>query len=216
MGAMAPTIGMMLLGVGALCALYLPLVPFINWVSALLQYVCIVVESFAAAPLWAFAHLQADGEGMGQRTEKGYLYLLNLLFRPILMVVAFFAASSLVILMGSMVYHLYMPTMAAAQGNSITGIASIIGFIFIFFVLMNTIIQSLFHLTSELADDAIGWVGGVGRQNIGKDTDRNANSFFVAGVGKMGGQVTSGITAGNTAKDELKKAAAAKAKASEK
>jgi conjugal transfer/type IV secretion protein DotA/TraY len=97
---MLPYIGGLMFAVGALCAIYIPMVPFIIWVSGLVQYCCIVVESFAAAPLWALAHLQADGEGMGQRTERGYLYLINLLFRPILMVVAFFAASALVILLG--------------------------------------------------------------------------------------------------------------------
>ena len=69
---------------------------------------------------------------------------------------------------------------------------------------MNTVIQGLFHLTSEFADDAIGWVGGIGRQNIGKDSEGKVvgvNNLFVAGgcfaagatnevrrVGKMAGK----------------------------
>ena len=187
---MLPYAGAAFLTVGALCAIYIPMVPFLNWVSALVQYLCIVVESFAAAPLWAFAHSQAEGEGMGQRSERGYLYILNLLFRPILMVIAFFAASGLVILMGSVVFQMYLPTVAAAQGNSVTGIASVIAYIFLFFVIMNTVIQGLFHLTSELADDAIGWVGGVGRQNIGKDTEGKVNNLFVAGGRFASGGVT--------------------------
>lgn len=185
LGPMLPYIGGLLFAVGALCAIYIPMVPFINWVSALVQYCCIVVESFAAAPLWALAHLQADGEGMGQRTEKGYLYLLNLLFRPILMVIAFFAASALVIMLGSVVMQMYMPTLVAAQGNSVTGIFSAIGYVFLFFVIMNIIIQGLFHLVMELSDDAIGWVGGIGRNNIGKDVEGKVSTMFVAG-GRFG------------------------------
>ncbi|MDP2033412.1 MAG: DotA/TraY family protein [Polaromonas sp.] len=184
-GGMAPYVGGLLFAVGALCAIYIPMVPFINWVAGLVQYCCIVVEALAAAPLWAFAHLQAEGEGMGQRTERGYLYILNLLFRPILMVVAFFAASALVILLGSLVFQMFMPAMAAAQGNSITGIFSAIGYVFLFFVIMNTIIQGLFHLVMELADDVIGWVGGIGRQNIGRDTEGKIHSVFMAG-GRFG------------------------------
>lgn len=199
---MAPYIGGLLFSVGALCAIYIPMVPFINWVSGLVQYACIVVESFAAAPLWALAHIQADGEGMGQRTEKGYLYLLNLLFRPILMVVAFFAASALVILLGSVVMQMFIPTMAAAQGNSITGLFTIIGYVFLFFVIMNIIIQGLFHLVMELADDAIGWVGGIGRNNIGKDAEGKINQMFVMG-GRFGaGGVDRAI--GAVAKDAAK------------
>lgn len=184
-GGMAPYIGGLMFAVGALCAIYIPMVPFINWVSGLVQYCCIVVESFAAAPLWAFAHLQADGEGMGQRTERGYLYLLNLLFRPILMVVAFFAASALVILLGSLVMQMFIPAMAAAQGNSITGIFSAIGYVFLFFVIINIVIQGLFHLVMELADDVIGWVGGIGKQSIGRDTEGKVSQMFIAG-GRFG------------------------------
>ncbi len=185
LAGLAPIVGGLLFAVGALCAIYIPMVPFINWVSALVQYCCIVVESFAAAPLWAFAHLQADGEGMGQRTERGYLYLLNLLFRPILMVVAFFAASALVILLGSIVMQMFIPAMAAAQGNSVTGIFSAIGYVFLFFVIINTVIQGLFHLVMELPDSVIGWVGGVGRSDIGRDTEGKVNQIFLAG-GRFG------------------------------
>jgi conjugal transfer/type IV secretion protein DotA/TraY len=181
-------VGGLLFAVGALCSLYIPMVPFITWVSALVQYCCIVVESIAAAPLWALAHLQADGEGMGQRTEKGYLYLLNLLFRPILMVAGFFAASALVILLGSVVTQMYIPTIASTQGNSITGLFSIIGFVFLFFVIMNILIQGLFHVVMELADDAIGWVGGIGRNSIGKDTEGKVSNMFM-----MGGRFGSGM-----------------------
>ncbi|WP_421955136.1 DotA/TraY family protein [Polaromonas sp.] len=191
LAGLAPIVGGLLFAVGALCAIYIPMVPFINWVSGLVQYCCIVVESMAAAPLWALAHLQADGEGMGQRTERGYLYLLNLLFRPILMVVAFFAASALVILLGSLVMQMFIPAMAAAQGNSITGIFSAIGYVFLFFVLMNTVIQGLFHLITELADDALGWVGGIGRSNIGRDTESKVSQMFM-----MGGRFGSGSAAG--------------------
>jgi conjugal transfer/type IV secretion protein DotA/TraY len=188
MAGILPFVGGLLFAVGALCSLYIPMVPFITWVSALVQYCCIVVESIAAAPLWALAHLQADGEGMGQRTEKGYLYLLNLLFRPILMVAGFFAASALVILLGSVVTQMYIPTIASTQGNSITGLFSIIGFVFLFFVIMNILIQGLFHIVMELADDAIGWVGGIGRNAIGKDTEGKVSNMFM-----MGGRFGSGM-----------------------
>lgn len=180
-------LGGLLFAVGALCSLYIPLVPFITWVSAMVQQMCITVEAFAAAPLWALTHLQAEGEGMGQRTERGYIISLNLLFRPTLMVVAFFAASGLIILLGSVVLHLYMGAVASVQGNSLTGAVSIIGFIFIFFVIMNTLIQSLFNLTIDLPDDVIGWVGGVGRSQIGRDLENKVSALFVAG-GRFGAQ----------------------------
>lgn len=97
------------------------------------------------------------------------------------MVVAFFAASALVILLGSVVTQMYIPTMAAAQDNSITGVASALGYVFLYFMLMNIIITGLFHLTSELADEALGWVGGIGKSNMGKDTEGKVHNLFQAG-----------------------------------
>lgn len=179
--AMLPTIGGLLFGIGALLSLYIPMVPFIHWVSAIVQYAATVVEAMAAAPLWAFAHLQPDGEGMGQRSERGYLYLLLLMFTPILMVISFFAACGLVVLLGSAVMMLFFPAMANAQGNSVTGIFSVIGYIFIFFMLMNIIIQGLFNLTMDLKDDVLGWVGNVGKSTIGRDTEGKAHNMFIMG-----------------------------------
>jgi len=181
-----PMIGGLMIAIGALLALYIPMVPFINWVSALVQYVSIVVESLAAAPLWAFAHLQADGEGMGSRTERGYLYLLMLLFKPILMVIGFLAACGLVILLGSAVLWLFIPAVANSQGNSMTGLVSIIGYLVMFFLLMNIIIQGLFNLIQELSDDTIGWIGNVGKSMIGRDLEGKASNMFVMG-GRFGG-----------------------------
>lgn len=187
LGSMLPIIGGILFSVGALLSLYIPMVPFIHWVTALVQYMSIVVESLAAAPLWSFAHLQPDGEGMGQRSERGYLYLLMLLFKPILMVIGFFAACGLVILLGSAVMWLFIPAMANVQGNSITGFASVIGYVFMFFMLMNIIIQGLFNLVSDLSDDVIGWIGNVGRSQLGRDTEGKASNVFMAG-GRFGTQ----------------------------
>lgn len=183
--SMLPIIGGLLLAVGALLALYIPMVPFISWVSALVQYVSIVVEALAAAPLWSFAHLQPDGEGMGQRSERGYLYLLLLLFKPILMVAGFFSACGLVVLLGSAVLWLFIPAMNNVQGNSVTGIFSVIGYVFMFFMLMNIIIQGLFNMVMDLSDDVIGWVGNVGKSQAGRDTEGKAHGLFVAG-GRFG------------------------------
>lgn len=57
---------------------------------------------------------------------------------------------------------------------------------------MNTIIQGLFNLTYELADDAIGWAGGVGRSNVGRDTEGKVAGVFIAG----GRAAAAGMTRG--------------------
>jgi len=75
--------------IGLAFSIYIPFVPFMNWISATVQYVAVVIQAFAAAPIWAFSHVSAEGEGMGQRAERGYVWLLLVLFKPSLMVIAF-------------------------------------------------------------------------------------------------------------------------------
>ena len=50
---------------------------------------------------------------------------------------------------------------------------------------MNIIIQGLFHLVMELSNDVIGWVGGIGKSQMGKDTEGKVSSTFLA-LGRFG------------------------------
>jgi hypothetical protein len=142
---------------------------------------------------------------MGSRTERGYLYLLMLLFKPILMVIGFLAACGLVILLGSAVLWLFIPAVANSQGNSITGFVSFIGYIVMFFLLMNIIIQGLFNLIQELSDDTIGWIGNVGKSMIGRDMEGKASNMFVMG-GRFGGTVAQTAMSGSGARKAMQAA----------
>src|SRR5690606_35384038 len=93
---------MVMFVVGALLSTYIPLIPFITWFSALTNYFFVVFEGLIAAQLWAMNHITTDGEGMGQRTERGYTHVLNVLLRPTIMVLAFFLASALNIVLGTL------------------------------------------------------------------------------------------------------------------
>lgn len=181
--------------VGALLALYIPFVPFLNWVAAMVQYVSVVVQSFVAAPMWSFAHVAVEGEGMGQRAERGYLFLLLVLFKPSLMVIAFFAAAGMVILIGSAVTWLFMPAVAHVQGNSVTGIFSIMGFVTFYFIIMNTIIQGSFNLVEEISDDVIGWIGQAGKSVVGRGMDERAGNVFIMSTKSARTEVTSLLAA---------------------
>ena len=74
-----------------------------------------------AAPLWAFAHLDTEGDGLGQRTQTGYLFLVNVLFRPALMVVGLLLAAKMADLLTDMVIQMFPIIMANASSDSWTG-----------------------------------------------------------------------------------------------
>jgi conjugal transfer/type IV secretion protein DotA/TraY len=186
--ALAPLLPMLIGGlfiVGAVMSLWLPMVPFVNWWGGLVQYLTIFFEGIAAGPIWAFVHLDANGDGMGQRTETGYLFIINMLFRPILMLLGFVAAAALMMVMGSFLFWLYPSVMSNVQGNSITGIFSVIGFLLIFWMLMHTLVTSLSNLSVLLPDQALAWAGKAIGAQLGRDTEHGTRGQFMA-FGRLG------------------------------
>jgi hypothetical protein len=47
----------------------------------------------------------------------------------------------------------------------------------------------------ELADDVIGWVGGIGKSSIGRDSEGKINQMFMAG-GRFGSSTVDRVARG--------------------
>lgn len=176
-------LAILMLAIGALLSIYIPLVPFIVWIGAILAYAASVIEGLAGATLHAMSHLDGDGDGLGQRTSHGYLFLLNVVARPALMVLAFFIATGLMIVVGTLQAHLFLPAMANVQGNSLTGIFSIGAFVIIFGIMNITLISACFNLIHVIPDQVIGFVGaGNIHTSLGRDTEDKAHNVFMVGA----------------------------------
>ena len=88
--------------------------------------------------------------------------------------------------------------MASMQGNSLTGFASIVMFVVIFFVINLTLISACFNLIYVITDQVIGFVGGQIDSKLGRDTEDKANNMFLmaARVGPSAIGQASGAKAG--------------------
>jgi conjugal transfer/type IV secretion protein DotA/TraY len=169
---------------GLLMAIYIPMIPFITWMGGLVQYCVVVLQGLVGAPIAALSHLEAEGEGLGQRTQAGYMFVLNVLFRPALMLFGFFFAAALMIALGSFQAALFMSAMANAQGNSMTGFLSIIGYLTLFFVLNVTLIQGLFNMIFLLPDQVLGMIGSHGAvADLGREVEGKMHGMFI-GLGR--------------------------------
>lgn len=184
--------GLVLLMIGVALAIFLPMLPFINWMGALLAYFASVVEALAGATIHALAHVGGDGEGLGQSTQHGYLSWVNLLVRPALMVIGFFLAAGLLRAIGTLQAYLFLPAMSSAQGNSVTGLASICGLILLFFVMNLTLISGAFQLIFVLTDHALAYIGQTFASHLGRDTADQSKLGFQSGLTPkgMGGGVS--------------------------
>jgi conjugal transfer/type IV secretion protein DotA/TraY len=172
-------IAMFSLVLGAAMSIYIPLIPFITWIGAILAYAASMIEGFAGATLHAFSHLEADGDGLGQRTTHGYMFYINAVIRPALMVIGFFFASAIMIAIGTLQAQMFLPAMANVQGNSVTGLSSVVMFLVVFFVMNMTLVTASFNLIYVITDQVIGFVGGQIDSKLGRDTEDKVNNMFL-------------------------------------
>ena len=165
-------------------SIYIPLVPFIIYFGAILNWVLNVVEGVAAAPFLAFAHLDTDGEGLGQKTTHGYGFMLQSFMRPTMIVFGFVVASLIVDAMGYFLTQIYPTVIANAQMNSWSGVLSIIGYISFFFVMAIGLVNSSFSIIYILPD-AIFTFMGVQQSNteFGRSMGDSARAGVMTGVG---------------------------------
>lgn len=111
------------------------MIPFIVFMGCVLNWLITVVEGVAAAPFLAFAHLDTDGEGLGHKTEYGYVFMLKSFMTPVMLVLGFVFACMILEVIGGYVMAIYPTVVANAQMDSMTGFFSILGFIAIFMVI---------------------------------------------------------------------------------
>jgi hypothetical protein len=168
--ALGPFITMMIITLfffGAVLSIYIPMLPFIIWFGGIVSWYAVVGEAMVAAPLWAMTHLDGDGEGMGQRTTHGYIFLLTG-----------------IVVLGTLLNTMFGVAMQNAQYDSLTGLVSIIGFIVLYVGMCQTLVQGTFSLIHVVPDQVFSWIGGQISARVGQDMHDRSQQHYGAGVGQ--------------------------------
>jgi len=179
---------------GLMLAVYVPMIPFINWYGGVITWYAVVGQGMIASPLWGMTHLDGDGEGMGQRSTHGYIFLLNTIFRPAMMQLGFILGGAGVVVLGTLLNTMFGVAMANAQYDSVTGILMVIGFIGLYVSLCLTLNHGSFSLIHVVPDQVLNWLGGQMAERLGSDTDERTKGTFTGGVhqGRGAGQTSMG------------------------
>ncbi|QGZ55108.1 DotA/TraY family protein [Paraburkholderia acidiphila] len=189
---LSPIIMLLLLSLfffGVMLSVYLPMLPFMIWFGGILSWFAVVCEAVIAAPLWAFAHLDGEGEGMGPRTLYGYVFLLNLMLRPAFMVIGFLIASIGIVAFGTLLNSLFGTALANAQFNSTTGIVSIIAYIALYVGMCQSLCQALFGMVNHLPNTVFAWLGASMGNTVGHDMHDKSHGHLGAASGTTRGHV---------------------------
>ncbi len=186
---------------GLKLAAILPFTPIIMWIGAVTGFFVIFIESLFGSQLWAMAHLDTDGEGMGQKTTHGYLFVLNLLFRPTIMVISFYLATELLNLMGGIGSGAIGDFIVAVADNSSSGwfaaLAIIIGGLWVWVSLMESLIHTCFSLVSTVPNQVFAWLGAHFGSDVGSGLQRDVTGKVEGMAGSSGG-VASHVAQGAT------------------
>lgn len=190
-------------------SIYLPFIPFIFWMTGIGNWISSVLIGCTAGPLWGATHL-GTSQDRGSRAAYGYIYLIDSMIRPPLMVFGFFFASVAIIAAGTILNVLFGPALTNVQINSFTGIFSLAGFLLIYARICTTIVAAIFALQAYLPDHVINFLGGRdGANTLGnlassvKDifAGSNRNIRHAPGVRE---QRLKNIKSGNNDKDGIK------------
>ncbi|EBF0317374.1 hypothetical protein DB988_23350, partial [Salmonella enterica] len=95
-------------------SIYLPFIPFIFWMTGIGNWIVSVLIGCTAGPLWAATHL-GTSEDRGSRAAYGYIYLIDSMIRPPLMVFGFFFASVAIIAVGTILNSLFGAALVNVQ-----------------------------------------------------------------------------------------------------
>ncbi len=170
-------------GAGIFLSYYLPALPWILWMAAVIGWFILILETLFAAPLWAIGHILPSGDGIaGQHGRQGYMMLLGVLARPPLMVAGLFSSMILFSIFGKLMgycFEIYYKSVTAGQ---VTGIITIIVQILILTGATIVFAHKIFSLINVLPERVINWVGQL-RQDLGEATDEKTVKGIVVGGG---------------------------------
>ncbi|EDS6807083.1 DotA/TraY family protein [Salmonella enterica subsp. enterica serovar Legon] len=181
--AMSPTVHFLLFlmfTAGFSLSIYLPFIPFICWMTGVGNWVVSVLVGCTAGPLWAATHLGTSAD-TGSRAAYGYIYLIDMMIRPALMVFGFFFASVAIVAAGTILHVLFGAALANVQTNSFTGLFSLAGFLLIYARICTTLVANMFALQAYLPDYVITFLGGREAANTLGNMASSVRDIIAAG-----------------------------------
>ena len=150
-----------LTAVAAVWAYYIPAVPFILWTFGVVGWLILVIEALVASVLWAAGIATPEGEGLiGPKGEQGFQLFLNVMIRPSLMVIGFFASYLLLDSVGNWVgagiaIFFQSENTGITAWNPLTWISSAV----LIAVIAVMLSHKIFALITWVPDNVMRWLG---------------------------------------------------------
>ncbi len=180
-GGIMLMLGMALLVVGFMFAYYLPAIPFIIWIAAVLGWLVYTMEAMIAAPLWVVMHAHPEGEGpAGNHGAQGYMILLGLVLRPMLLVIGLVISLGLMYVMGWLLRDTLLVSQRFLDPDSSRGLFANLSVVFVYTALTYKIINESFKQIHNFSSSVMSWIGGQGKDLGENSAEHESKSIIVA------------------------------------
>ena len=189
-----PLVGFM--GVAGMLSYILPNTPFFIWIGIIVGWTIMVIEAIIAAPLWAVMHLHPTGDDVAGKGSAGYMLVLGLLLRPVLIIFGLIAAIVLSEIFGKLINVIFFDLFSANTMDGTLGFFAILFGTALYATFMFTVLKNTFALMHTIPDQLLRWIGG-GTSQLGQ----YANQISDGAVQKAG--VAGGAALGFAMKDGL-------------
>ena len=169
---------------------YIPLLPFILWMGSLIGWVVMLLQSMFGAPLWMLAHLTPDKEGFVGRQGQGYMLILSLFIRPILMVIGYVIALTLLNPIGKLINAFFgFAAMSVLGGTNFIWLLGVIAVSVIYAMVLQNTVKKVFSLMHVIPDSLLQWFGGNSAPILGEYAN-GIEQGSMQGVSQMGSSIS--------------------------
>lgn len=182
------------IGIGATLAYLIPNLPFLIWIGIIIGWTIMCVEAIIVAPLWAVMHLHPSGDDLTGKGSNGYMLVLGLTLRPVLIIFGLISAIVLSGLFGQLINSIFLDIFLLNQGDGGLGFFSALFGAGLYSALMMIVIKQTFSLMHVLPDQILRWIGG-GQEQLGQYAGASIDSMAKASVI---GSAASGIATGTS------------------
>ncbi len=187
---------MALLVPGLVIAFVLPMIPMLMWTMGILGWLILFCEAMVSVPLWAFAHMTFQGDGLHGRGLRGYGILFNLLLRPTLMLFGLFLSYFCF----AAISRLIFVTFSIASGFALSAgwlVSNLLGMVVMLamFVLAHTVaLIACFRMIALFPQHVPTWLGLEAADRL--DTHSLAQDAGLIGLGATLREIRTGATGG--------------------
>ncbi len=187
---------MALLVPGLIIAFVLPMIPMLMWTMGILGWLILFCEAMVSVPLWAFAHMTFQGDGLHGRGLRGYGILFNLLLRPTLMLFGLFLSYFCFAAISRLIFM----TFSIASGFALSAgwlVSNLLGVVVMLamFVLTHTVaLIACFRMIALFPQHVPTWLGLEAADRL--DTHSLAQDAGLIGLGATLQEIRTGATGG--------------------